>query len=144
MPRFLWEHKNFFNMKVNIIIEMASDGGYACYMEETFPDFALAGFGDSAEEAKEDMLEAYGQIKEDLENEGKSMPDLEFIYHYDMKSFFNYFDFLNISKVAQRAHINPSLMRKYASGIVNAGEGQYQKLKEAIHSFSKELQAAKF
>ncbi|MDE6192343.1 MAG: hypothetical protein K2G47_12105 [Muribaculum sp.] len=46
--------------------------------------------------------------------------ELESVYHSDMKSFFEYFDFLNMSKVAQRAGIN----RKYTSGVANAGESQ--------------------
>lgn len=87
-----------------------------------------------------DMLEAYREIKE-LKS---GLPDLEFCYHYDMKSFFNYFNFLNVSKVAERAGINPSLMRKYTSGVAKAGQKQYDKLSAAVKEFSEELQAAAF
>ena len=131
-------------MKVNVILDMAKDGGYSCYMLEDLPDFGLSGYGDSPREAKADMLGAYEEIKELLTSEGKTIPELEFVYHYDMKSFFNYFDFLNVSKVAERAGINPSLMRKYTSGIVNAGEGQYLKLQRAIHDIAGELAASNF
>lgn len=134
----------FFNMKANIIFEMAKDGGCSCYMVESVPDFGLLGFGATPQEAKEDMLEAYREIKELLIAEGKTPVELEFVYHYDMKSFFEYFDFLNVSKVAERAGINPSLMRKYTSGVANAGEGQYIKLKKAIHNIADELAAANF
>ena len=79
-----------------------------------------------------------------LEEEGKEVPELEFVWHYDMKSFFNYFDFLNVSKVAERAGINPSLMRRYASGISNASEQQYEKLEQAVKEFSRELVEAEF
>lgn len=131
-------------MKVNVVFEMGRDGGCSCFMVEDVPDFGLAGFGDSPKEAKADMLLAYEEIKEILKEEGKTPTELEFIYHYDMKSFFEYFDFLNISKVAQRAGINPSLMRKYSSGIVKAGEKQYSKLQSAITSMAKELSVACF
>lgn len=131
-------------MKVNIIFEMAKDGGCSCFMEDEIADFGLSGYGETPKEAKEDMLHAYEEIKELLKEEGKSVPDLEFVYHYDIKSFFEYFDFLNVSKVAERAGINPSLMRKYTSGVSNAGEGQYLKLKKAVHSIADELMAANF
>lgn len=123
---------------------MAKDGGCSCYMVEEIPDFGLLGFGNTPQEAKADMLQAYQEIRELLLAEGKEPVQLEFVYHYDMRSFFEYFNFLNVSKVAERAGINPSLMRKYTSGVVNAGEGQYQKLKKAIHSIAEELSAANF
>lgn len=131
-------------MKVNIIFEMAKDGGCSCFMKEELPDFALFGYGNSPQEAKEDMLKAYEEIKIMLIEEKKNPPELDFIYHYDMKSFFEYFDFLNVSKLAKRAGINPSLMRKYSSGLVKAGEGQYLKLQRAVHSIANELAAANF
>lgn len=131
-------------MVANIVIEMASDGGFACYMQETIPHFALLGYGDTAKEAKEDLLQSYEEIKEMLKEDGIEVEELTFVWHYDIKSFFDYFDFLNVSKVAERAGINPSLMRKYTSGVANAGEGQYNKLKKAVDSFSKELCEATF
>lgn len=131
-------------MKANIIIEMASDGGFACYMKEEIPHISLTGYGDSAREAKEDLLQTYEDMKDILAEEGKEIPQLEFVYHYDMKSFFDYFDFLNVSKVAQLAGINPSLMRKYTSGVTMAREPQYRKLQKAVQSFASELQNVAF
>ena len=90
------------------------------------------------------MLQAYQEISQIMAEEGKPAPLLDFVYHYDMKSFFKYFDFLNVSRVAQRAGINPSLMRKYAAGVVKAGEAQYQKLQKAISEMAAEMSAACF
>ena len=131
-------------MVANIVIEMASDGGFSCYMQESVPHFALLGYGDTAKEAKEDLLQAYEEIKEMLKEDGIEAEELTFVCHYDIKSFFDYFDFLNVSRVAERAGINPSLMRKYTSGLANAGEGQYVKLKAAVDAFAKELSEVTF
>lgn len=122
----------------------AKDGGCSCHMVEEFDDFGLLGYGDTPAEAKADMLSAYDEIRDLFQSQGKSIPELEFTYHYDMRSFFEYFDFLNISKIAERAGINPSLMRKYTSGVANAGEGQYLKLKTAVSAIAAELAAADF
>ena len=112
--------------------------------EEELPDFGLAGYGDTAEAAKADFLKSYEEIKEMLAEEGKEVPVLEFSYKYDLQSFFNYFSFLNISKIAEVAGINPSLMRQYASGVANVGEKQYDKIRIAIKKIGNELVSAQF
>ena len=116
----------------------------SCYVEEDLPGFGLSGFGETAEAAKEDMMKAYQEIKEMQEEEGKKVPELEFTYKYDMQSFFDYFSFLNVTKVAELAGINPSLMRQYTSGVTNAGQKQYDKIRVAVERISKELSAATF
>lgn len=131
-------------MKVTAIMEKAKDGHYSCYVEEDLPGFGLSGFGDTAEAAKEDMMKAYQEIKEMQEEEGKEVPELEFTYKYDMQSFFDYFSFLNVTKVAELAGINPSLMRQYTSGVTNPGQKQYDKIRVAVERISKELSAATF
>lgn len=131
-------------MKVTAIMEKTKDGYYSCYVEEDLPGFGLSGFGDTAEAAKEDMMKAYQEIKEMQEEEGKKVPELEFTYKYDMQSFFDYFSFLNVTKVAELAGINPSLMRQYTSGVTNAGQKQYDKIRVAVERISKELSAATF
>lgn len=131
-------------MKVTAIMEKAKDGHYSCYVEEDLLGFGLSGFGDTAEAAKGDMLEAYKEIKEIQAEEGKEVPELEFVYKYDMQSFFDYFSFLNVTKVAELAGINPSLMRQYTSGVTNAGQKQYDKIRVAVERISKELSEATF
>ena len=131
-------------MKVTVIMEKVKDGNYSCYVDDDLPGFGLAGFGETAEAAKEDMLEAYAEIKALQTEEGKEIPELEFTYKYDMQSFFDYFSFLNVSRVAELAGINPSLMRQYTSGVANAGQKQYDKIRVAVGKISRELSAATF
>lgn len=130
--------------KVTIVMEKASDGGYCCYMDDEFEHFGLAGYGDTVEEAKADLLAAYKEMEEAEAEEGRTMPQLEFVYKYDMQSFFNYFSFLNVTKVAERAGINASQMRQYTSGLATASQKQYDKLRAAVESFTRELAAATF
>lgn len=54
-------------------------------MVEDVPDFGLLGYGSTPQEAKNDMLQAYEEIKELLLSEGKKPLELEFVYHYDTK-----------------------------------------------------------
>lgn len=131
-------------MTANIIVEQTSDGYFSCFVKEKIPYVGLFGYGYSSESAIASLLEFYEQSKVELAAEGKILPELDFVIHYDMPSFFNRFHFLNQSKIAERAGINPSLMRKYTSGVANAGKKQYEKLHEAVQSIAKEMLAAAF
>ena len=131
-------------MIANIIVEQNNEGFYSCFVKEDIPFVGLLGYGESSTEAIDSLIQFYKESKVELAAEGKILPDLEFVIHYDMSSFFNRFDFLKISKVAELAGINPSLLRKYTSGLAFAGQKQYEKLYEAIKTISKELAAAAF
>lgn len=131
-------------MKVTVIIEKASDGWFSCYMEEDVRGMGLTGSGESAAEAKADMLEAYEEIKAMTKDEGMEAPDLEFTYKYDMVSFFNYFDVINISKLAEKAGMNSSLLRRYSKGITRASQKQYERIEQAVKEIGSELLSASF
>ena len=123
---------------------LAKDGNFSCFVEDNLPGFGLAGYGSTAAEARADMLLAWAEIREDMAAEGLEVPELEFVYKYDMQSFFDCFPFLNVSKVAELAGINPSLMRQYTSGVANAGQKQYDRIRNAVRKISRELSEATF
>lgn len=131
-------------MKTEVIIERGSDGLYAAYTEEMFDNFGLAGYGDSVEEALEDFNVSVSEMNEMRLEEGLPPLQIEIVPKYDIESFFNRFPYLNISKIAERAGINSSLMRQYASGITKAGQKQYEKLRAAVNSIANELSIATF
>ena len=127
-----------------VVVEKASDGGFACYTDEIFDNFMLAGYGDTSEEAIKDMLASYEETKEYNAERGVETPKLKFEYRYDMQSFFNYFSFLNVTKVAEKAKMNPSLLRQYASGKTKASAKQYSRVKTVVNKMAEEILAAQF
>lgn len=135
---------NRTEMKVLVTIERAKDGSYWCRTESPIVGGYLTSTGSTVQEAKEDLAECMAEAKEDLEAEGKTFPEVEFTYKYDLQSFFNYFSFLNVSDIAKRSGVNPSLMRQYASGVKNAGERTYQRLSACVQSITRELETATF
>lgn len=130
--------------KVTVIMEKSTDGYYSCFVDDELPGFGLAGYGNTAELAKADMMSAYAEIKEMGKEAGEEIPELEFTYKYDLQSFFNYFSFLNVTKVAELAGINPSLMRQYTSGSAVAGQKQYEKIRKVVDRISKDIAVATF
>lgn len=131
-------------MKVEVIIERSSDGLFAAYSEEVIDNFGLAGYGDSVEEAIEDFQVSVDEMNETRQQEGLPSLCIEIVPKYDIESFFNRFSYLNISRVAERAGINSSLMRQYASGVTKAGQKQYEKIRKAISCIAEELATATF
>ena len=129
-------------MKVVFIIEKSSDGYFSCYTDQEFEGFGLLGYGDTAEEAKNDLLSTYEEIKASNAAEGKETPEIEFEWKYDLQSFFDYFGIINVTQLAQKAGINPSQLRQYRSGLVKANEKQYAKLRECIRQIGYELSTA--
>lgn len=104
----------------------------------------IIGEGDTVEEAKADfensikeMIESYAETDQPIPEE---LQNVEFQYKYDVASFLNYNKFLNMTKFAAYAGINPSLMRQYKKGQYISYR-QVSKIQSALHKIGKELVA---
>lgn len=71
------------------------------------------------------------------------LSDVEFEYAYDLTVFFEQFNFLNQSKIAEIAGINPSLIRQYSSGHKQPSKEQVSKIERAIHEITGRLKAVR-
>lgn len=128
-------------MKIKAIIEKSQDGLYSVYSESHIGNSYPGGFGDSVSEAKEDFMES---IREALweENSEMHVDDLAIEFRYDIPSFFNFFDFINVSRFAEYAGVNESKMRAYKSGAAYPGEKTTSKIFKAVKRLAGELSAA--
>lgn len=129
-------------MKVTVIIEKATDGTFAAYADKSIDNFLPAGYGATVEAALEDFKICIEEMNEIREEENKKSITPTYEYRYDIESFFNYFPYLNVSQVAKKAGINPSLMRQYAKGLTKAGQKQYDKIRNTIRAMANELSVA--
>ena len=96
----------------------------------------------SRKNPKEDFLASIREAIEEESREGNKVPRFEEIrvcYHYDVPSFFNYFDFINVSKFAAYAGINESKMRAYKSGIAYPGEKMTARILKAARTIGADL-----
>lgn len=128
--------------KVEALIEKGTDGLYAITSSAMIGHSYLGGYGESVEEAKEDFVESIREALEEAENAGLQHPvfeELSISYTYDIPSFFNYFDFINLTKFASLAGINESKMRQYKSGIAHPGEKTAKKIISTIKQIGTEL-----
>ena len=130
---------------ITATIEKASDGGYGIYTD--IP--GLIGSGLTEEEAKADFC---GVLKEQAAyyyERTNTYPDwykegYEIEYRYDLSGFFLIFPFINASEFASYVGINPSLMRKYKSGLVKASAKQKDQIQAKYSEMIRNLERVKF
>ena len=125
-------------MKISVMVECGNDGSYSCYSTAPIGDYGLVdGDGKTVAQAKEDFLKAIEECR-------KAYPDderyrnLTFEYRCDLRSFSNDFSHLDVSDIAKRAGISPSLMRQYMSGEKTADEQTYECLSACIEQIKAE------
>ncbi|MDR0893325.1 MAG: type II toxin-antitoxin system HicB family antitoxin [Mediterranea sp.] len=128
------------------VIEKANDGGYAIYADEVQGAFSS---GLTEQEAKSEFCEVLeGQAEFYKERKGE-YPDwyangYNVEYRYDMSAFFMTFPFINVTEFAKCIGVNPSLMRKYKSGLVAAGEKQKNLIQGKLSEITRNLERVKF
>jgi hypothetical protein len=61
-----------------------------------------------------------------------------------MTGFFLAFPFINVTEFAKSLDINPSLMRKYKSGLAKAGEKQKDMIQHKFDDIVSRLSAVRF
>ena len=132
-------------MKITAIIERGSDGLYSVWSEQDLNNHGFGGYGENVEIAKRDFLLSVEEAVALSKTEGADVPErIETIFKYDLQSFFNYFDWINVSKFAQCAGINESKMRQYKTGAAFAGEATLRKILTAVKRMSAELGEVSF
>lgn len=130
--------------KLTVIVEMASDGSFSCYIEDESKDFGAVGMGESSEKAIANFRKSCELMREEYEREGKTLPEYDFEFKYDMRSFFDYFDCFNTKKIAEMSGINYTQLNQYLTGRRNAGRMQYEKIAGCIRKLTHDLQMATF
>lgn len=118
-------------LELDLIIERGEDqlSGRVLYKDNLIVDMAAT------------VLQLENQLKQLLFDFEDVDPNaVQFNHLYDVYALFAQFDFLNISKVAKQADINPGLLRQYASGVKNPSATQAKKLEDTLHNLAKQMQ----
>lgn len=131
-------------MKITAIVEQNENKYFMISSESEICDCILGGYGYSVKEAKDDFMKCIEEMREISLADGKDFPEnIEVEFTYDIPSFFNFFDFINISKFAAKAGINESKMRQYKVGKAFASEATTRKIIDTITQITTELQAVR-
>lgn len=114
--------------KINLIIEKGEDG--KLWGRVNFRNNLLTDFAPTVEMLERKMRKL---IKDFYGVEAL------FDHAYDVSAFFESFDFLNQTRIANLSGINPGLLRQYASGVKHPSAQQAKKIERVIHKLAKDL-----
>lgn len=132
-------------MRIKAFVERNDNNFYAITTEQAVAGNYFGGYGYSVQEAKADYMESVREMIEMAKEEGKDVPNVEDIkidFQYDIPSFFNFFDWINVSAFAKQAGINESKMRAYKSGLATASEKTLVKILSTIKTMGAAMSAA--
>jgi len=131
-------------MRTTALIEKGKDGTFGIFTPDI--ETTIIGEGATVAEAKADFENSVQEIINAYREAGDELPaelkDIHFVYKYDIASLFDYYSFINVSKFAQVAGINASLMRQYRMGQY-ISENQMRKIETTLHNVGKELSSIK-
>ncbi len=125
-------------MKTRAIIERGENGIFSIYAPDI--NTGVIGTGRSVREAREDFDNSVRELSESAQKDG--LPDelagIEFEYHWDVASIFNYFDWIKLSKLSKELGMDSSLLRHYKRGQY-ISDVQAQRVVDVLHRHGQEL-----
>jgi predicted RNase H-like HicB family nuclease len=128
-------------MKTIALIEKGKDGTFGIFTPDL--QHTIIGQGETVMEAKADFGNSVKEVLASYTEIGKQLPvelqALEFEFRFDVASLFDFYKFINVSKFAEEAGINASLMRQYKSGNQYISENQVLKIEAALHKIAREF-----
>jgi predicted RNase H-like HicB family nuclease len=132
-------------MVTTALIERGKDGTFGIFTPDI--NSTIIGEGHTVEEAKADFENSFREIVASYRECGDELPDelkdIQFVYRYDVASLFDSYSWINVSRFAKVAGINPSLMRQYRMGKTYISENQVSKIETTLHQLGNELAAIK-
>lgn len=125
-------------MKTRAVIERGASGIFNIYAPDIHT--GVIGTGRSVKEAKDDFDNSVAELIESAKEEGQpcELCGLEFEYHWDIASIFNYFDWIKLSKLSEASGIDASLLRHYKRGQY-ISETQARRVVDVLHRQGEEL-----
>jgi hypothetical protein len=128
-------------MKVIASVQrQVGEKNYSCYMRVDCVKASSLGYGASAKSAMMDMLKGWEEVKMDLMEDGKEVPNLEVEYAFDLPSLFNFYDFINIAGVSREIGISAAVMRQYAIGVRRPSDERKAQIVYGIRRIAEKLE----
>lgn len=125
---------------IQAVIERAEDGGFTAY-SDVIPGVYANGL--TEEEVRTeflDMMKEQADFIEECTGERPSWADAEVQFTFDISALFDAFPFLNASAFAEWVGINPSLMRRYKSGLSRPTGKTREIIRKGFRSMADRLQ----
>jgi len=127
-------------MKVKVIIERGEDGTYGYYIGSDNAPFGIIGDGKTVEEAKEDFLNSYEEMRIHYLDQHKAFPEIEFEYQFDVASFLSYYStILSLAGLQRLTGVHQGQLSHYVTGKRKPSKTTIEKIEKSLHEFGNEL-----
>jgi len=132
-------------MKVDVIIEQNGKGRYSAYIQDERIPFGILGEGKSVDETIEDFKIGYEEIKEAYQSVGKTVPELDFYFKYDIASFLSlYSKELTLAGLSRITKVNQGQLSHYVTGRKRPRAHTINKIRTSVRSFGSTLSKVEF
>lgn len=132
-------------VKSTAIIEKGEAGFDITLKSQDGIPFGLLGQGRTVEEAKDDFINSYNEMKELMKDKGIECPELEFEFYFDTASFLtavsSTFTMAGLSKITG---INRKQLGHYVQGASKPSAKTATRIQQSIISFVNEIAAVRF
>jgi hypothetical protein len=109
-------------------------------MDDDNLEFGVNGYGNTVDEAKNDIRSAYAEIKKVFTEEGKSIPDLVFEFKFDVASFLEHYSkILSLAGLERLTGINQGQLSHYVTGRRKPSQKTVEKISRSLHEFASEI-----
>ncbi len=114
-------------------------------MEDNTLDYGVIGEGKTVREAVSDFQDAYLDMKEYYESEGKPFIEVEFDFLYDVASFLQDYAYaFSLAGLERITGINQKQLGHYLSGTSKPTRKTIQKIQDSLKTFSENLSSVRF
>ena len=139
-----WSNKKE-QMKIKAIIEMASDGSFSIYHDSEGLDFLVTGTGKTLDEAKNDFLTGFSEIRAYRMSQGLNPEDVEWVWCYDTASFIREYAYaFTLAGLSRITGVNQGILSHYANGTSRPSDKTRQKIQDGIRKFADTLSKVDF
>jgi hypothetical protein len=132
-------------MKVKVIIERGNDGSYGAYIGSSNVSFGIIGDGETVQDAKNDFLNSYEEMKDYYAENNKNFTECEFQFQFDIASFLAYYgSILSLAGMERLTGVNQGQLSHYVTGHRKPSKKTIEKIETKLHEFGKELNQVEF
>ena len=111
--------------------------GYSATFEEG--DLFACTVGETMDELKRNLVEA---LELGLDTQG--IKEEQFVYEYDLESFFDFYRVINAKALSERIGMNQSLLAQYIRGKKKPSPAQINRILEGVQQIGRELTEVRF
>lgn len=131
-------------MKVKAFIEIGKNLDYDIWSDaDAEISFGVMGCGNTISEAKLDFFNSYEEMKSIYKEENKPIPDIEFEFIYEIKSFLKYAPF-SLSWLSKETGINKKQLSHYTTDHRNPRRETLVKIQKAVNNFVSDFSQVTF